>query len=152
MGVLDKDRVSRLLSVHLSVMLSVWYRHHLHWNAYDIDIILLILITSTKWRWQFFGRYLQFYQPMVLNSLVVSLVPVAILSLQVDLLSSKSTMQTIYYHFIRASWTRTGRVCWRTSVSPRRGSPSLAPSLSPSIWSSRCQSVVEFKTIREKVN
>ena len=28
-------------------------------------------------------RYLQFYQPMVLNSLVVSLIPVAILSLQV---------------------------------------------------------------------
>jgi len=52
-GALDKDRVSRLLSVHLSVMLSVWY--------------------------------LQFYQPMVLNSLVVSLIPVAILSLQSQL-------------------------------------------------------------------
>jgi len=52
-GALDKDRVSRLLSVHLAVMLSVWY--------------------------------LQFYQPMVLNSLVVSLIPVAILSLQSQL-------------------------------------------------------------------
>ena len=30
------------------------------------------------------ARYLQFYQPMVLNSLVVSLIPVAILSLQVS--------------------------------------------------------------------
>ena len=53
-GVLDKDRVSRLLSVHLSVMLSVWYRHHHHhWNEYDIDIISLYAnhhqyLTSTK--------------------------------------------------------------------------------------------------------
>ena len=45
----------------------------------------------------FVGRYLQFYQPMVLNSLVVSLVPVAILSLQVDLLSSKSDDILLFY-------------------------------------------------------
>ena len=71
-GVLDKDRVSRLLSVHLSVMLSVWYPiliihddHHHQCTSRSIP------------------RYLQFYQPMVLNSLVVSLIPVAILSLQV---------------------------------------------------------------------
>ena len=50
-GLLDRDRVCRLLAVHLCVMVSVWY--------------------------------LQFYQAMVITSLVVSLVPTAILSLQV---------------------------------------------------------------------
>jgi len=49
-GLLDSDRVCRLLAVHLCVMLSVWY--------------------------------LQWYQAMVITSLVVSLVPTAILSLQ----------------------------------------------------------------------
>jgi len=49
-GLLDKDRVCRLLTISLLAMLTVWY--------------------------------LQFYQQMVINSIVVSLIPVAILSLQ----------------------------------------------------------------------
>lgn len=49
-GLLDRDRVCRLLAVDLCVIVSVWY--------------------------------LQFYQPMVITSLIVSLVPTAILSLQ----------------------------------------------------------------------
>ena len=110
----------------------------------------IIINISPQQNDNFVGRYLQFYQPMVLNSLVVSLVPVAILSLQVDLLHRNQTTYCSYMLSIRASWTRTGRVCWRTSVSPRRGSPSLAPSPSPSIWSSRCQSGVESKTTCEK--
>ena len=80
MGVLDKDRVSRLLSVHLSVMLSVW----------SVIIIMIPVIESAiitiidqHRQYMMMVRYLQFYQPMVLNSLVVSLIPVAILSLQV---------------------------------------------------------------------
>eukprot|EP00092_Neocalanus_flemingeri_P010313 GFUD01011110.1.p1 GENE.GFUD01011110.1~~GFUD01011110.1.p1 ORF type:complete len:1009 (-),score=246.24 GFUD01011110.1:254-3280(-) len=49
-GLLDRDRVCRLLAVSLCVMVSVWY--------------------------------LQFYQAMVITSLIVSLVPTTILSLQ----------------------------------------------------------------------
>ena len=40
-------------------------------------------------------RYLQFYQPMVLNSLVVSLIPVAILSLQVFFILDMLTLKVL---------------------------------------------------------
>ncbi len=49
-GLLNKDRVSNVLSVHFCAILCVWY--------------------------------CQFYQPMVINSLAVSFIPQAILSLQ----------------------------------------------------------------------
>ena len=50
---------------------------------------------------------------MVLNSLVVSLIPVAILSLQVAKPSQAIKIKPVYvqYLVIRASWTRTGKVC-----------------------------------------
>jgi len=69
-GLLDRDRVCRLLTVDLFAMLTVWY--------------------------------LQFYQQMVINSLVVSLIPVAILSLQSQADNpSSGLIKNLFYSIMR---------------------------------------------------
>ena len=83
----------------LSHDIDPWKDHCTCTSSFQVCRILLVDLLSMLTVW-----YLQFYQPMILTSIVVSFIPVAMASLQsqADRTSSTSILKNLGVAFLRA--------------------------------------------------
>ena len=100
-GLLDRDRV---ISISVILLCLLWSSSFVQvCRLLSVDLFVMVSV------W-----YLQFYQPMVITSLIVSLVPTAILSLQVSwhLLASTGCIKSSLPEPVRWFADRDFEKCW----------------------------------------